>query len=52
LGQGKVDFAAVIKVLPKLDRVSWVMIEQDTTRIEPMESAAISRRYLKETFDY
>ena len=52
LGQGKVDFAAVMKVLPEITGARWVMIEQDSTAIDPVDSVAISRRYLKETFDY
>ena len=52
LGQGKVDFAGIMKVLPKLMKVRWVMIEQDDTQIDPMDSARISREYLKKTFGY
>lgn len=52
LGEGNVDFAAIMEALPELDKVRWVMIEQDDTQIDPMESATLSRRYLKETFDY
>ena len=52
LGRGQVDIAAVIKVLPDLPGVRWVMVEQDTTKNDPRESIAISRRYLRETFGY
>lgn len=52
LGRGKVDFASVMKVLPELKGVRWVMAEQDSTKIDPRESARISREYLKKTFNY
>lgn len=52
LGQGKVDFPGVMKVLPELKKVRWVMVEQDQTQIDPMDSVAISRKYLRETFNY
>lgn len=52
LGQGKVDFASIMRVLPDMPRVRWAMIEQDKTAIDPRDSVAISRRYLKQTFDY
>lgn len=52
LGQGQVDIASVMQVLPDLPGIRWVMVEQDTTRRDPRESLAISRRYLKETFGY
>ncbi len=52
LGQGKVDFAAIMRVLPGMKQVRWVMIEQDKTAIDPKDSVAISRRYLKQSFGY
>jgi sugar phosphate isomerase/epimerase len=52
LGAGVVDIAAVMQVLPDLPGIRWVMVEQDTTKRDPRESIAISRRYLKETFGY
>jgi len=52
LGRGKGDFPAIMKVLPNLHGVRWVMIEQDSSRIDPLDSVAISRKYLKETFGY
>lgn len=52
LGQGKVDFASIMKVLPKLTRARWVMIEQDKTAIDPVDSVRISRSYLRSTFGY
>jgi len=50
LGEGEVDFAAVVERLPELPNVRWAMIEQDTTRIDPLESVAVSRRNLREKF--
>ena len=52
LGQGKVDFAAILKVLPALKKVSWAMIEQDSTKLDPLESIAISRANLRNKFGY
>jgi len=52
LGNGKVDFAAIMKVMPRLRNARWVMIEQDDTDIEPIESATASRRFLREKFGY
>jgi len=52
LGQGQVDFDGIMKILPELTNARWVMIEQDTTKIDPMDSCRISREYLRDTFDY
>lgn len=52
LGQGHVDFAAIMQVLPELTGARWVMIEQDSTAIDPVDSVAISRKYLKDAFGY
>jgi sugar phosphate isomerase/epimerase len=52
LGRGVVDFHSIMRVLPDLPHVRWVMIEQDKTNIDPVDSIAISRRYLKDTFGY
>ena len=52
LGQGIVPFAEIMPVLPELTKVRWVMIEQDATKIDPMDSATISRAYLREAFGY
>ena len=52
LGRGKVDFPAIMGYLPEMPDVRWVMIEQDNSRIDPLESLAVSRTYLKETFGY
>jgi sugar phosphate isomerase/epimerase len=52
LGRGVVDFDAIMRVLPDLPHVKWVMVEQDTTKIDPRESIAISRKYLRDKFGY
>lgn len=52
LGRGQVDFAAIMDVLPELTSVRWVMVEQDTTRIDPLNSIAHSRQFLKDHFNY
>jgi len=52
LGQGRVDWPGVMKVLPDMPGVRWVMIEQDSTAIDPRASVAISRRFLKDRFGY
>jgi len=52
LGRGQVDIGAVMRVLPDLPNVRWVMVEQDATKNDPRESIAISRRYLREAFGY
>jgi sugar phosphate isomerase/epimerase len=52
LGQGKVKFAEVLKAAEELPKVSWAMVEQDQTKIDPLDSIRISREYLKKTFSY
>ncbi len=52
LGRGKLDFKSILAVLPKLTRVRWAAIEQDATKLEPLESIAVSREYLRTTFGY
>ena len=47
LGQGCVDFAGIMKVLPELTGARGVICEQDSSRLDPIESVAISRRFLK-----
>ena len=52
LGQGRVNWPSVMKVLPTLTKVRWVMIEQDKTKLDPCDSATISRQFLRDTFKY
>lgn len=52
LGRGKVDWPGVMAVLPELKGARWVMIEQDSTQIDPCDSCTQSRQFLKTTFNY
>lgn len=52
LGQGKVDLASIMEAMPELTKVRWVMIEQDSAKIDPMDSCRISREYLRTAFGY
>ena len=52
LGQGRVDWSGVMDALTVMPAVRWVMVEQDSTTLEPGASIAISRRFLKERFNY
>ena len=52
LGRGKVEYAPILEVVAQMPHISWAMIEQDTTRNEPKDSATESRRYLRDTFAY
>ena len=52
LGRGLVNIAGVVEKLPDLPRIRWVMVEQDKTTLDPLESLAVSRRYLRDTFGY
>jgi hypothetical protein len=47
-----VNFAEIMAVMPEMTNVRWVMAEQDQSKIDPMDSIAISRAYLKDTFSY
>jgi len=52
LGRGLVNIKGVMEALPGLPRIRWVMVEQDKTMLDPLESLAVSRRYLRDTFGY
>jgi sugar phosphate isomerase/epimerase len=52
LGKGKVPFDKIFALLPKLNNVRWLVYEQDTTEIDPVESAKISRAFIKEKLGY
>ena len=52
LGRGQVDFAPIMQVLPEMSRVRWVVLEQDKSRNDAMESVTESRRFLRDTFGY
>jgi len=46
LGRGAVDTPAALKAALSCDP-AWIVVEQDTTQIDPTESCRISREYLK-----
>jgi sugar phosphate isomerase/epimerase len=52
LGRGQVPLGEVVRVLGTMSRVRWAMIEQDKTALDPVESVALSRAYLRDTFAY
>ena len=47
LGNGVVDWDAVMEVVLGLEHVEWVLVEQDRTDCEPGESLRISRAFLQ-----
>ncbi len=48
LGEGMVDFASIFRILKDAGFQGWVVVETDvTTKPTPLESATISRKYLK-----
>jgi sugar phosphate isomerase/epimerase len=46
LGRGAVDIPAALKAALSCNP-AWIVVEQDTTQIDPVESCRISREYLK-----
>jgi sugar phosphate isomerase/epimerase len=46
LGQGIIDFSAIMNTIKPLE-IEWAVIEQDTTTRTPRESMAISRNFLR-----
>jgi sugar phosphate isomerase/epimerase len=46
VGYGQVDFAAILPLIRRR-RDWWLVVEQDETRRQPVESAHMSRAYLK-----
>ena len=49
LGYGRVDFAGLFKLIDG-HYDGWLVVEQDETKRQPVESAQMSRSYLKERF--
>ena len=47
LGQGQVDLRGFFALLPELTKVQFVMLEQDDTQIDPLESIRISRSWVR-----
>lgn len=51
LGRGVVDLPAIMRVIEDHGYDGWLVVEQDETKREPVESARISRDYLRETLN-
>ncbi len=49
VGYGQLDFDALFNVIQRRQD-GWLVVEQDDTRRQPVESATMSRQYLKERF--
>jgi inosose dehydratase len=49
LGQGEIDFPAILSLLKETGFSGWMNVEQDYTFTTPAESAAISARYIHHT---
>lgn len=50
LGEGCVKLRKFMDALRKVGFSGWMIVEQDTSRLPPLETARANRRYLKETF--
>lgn len=50
IGTGKVDFEPVVNILPKLPDARWIVLEQDNTTLDPLDSLRISRENLAVKF--
>ena len=48
LGEGSIDLPGVIATLKDIGYTGWAVVELDDATIAPLESAAISCRYLRE----
>jgi inosose dehydratase len=46
-GTGGVDFAGFFDELRARDYSGWIIVEQDTTKTSPLESARVNREYLR-----
>lgn len=49
LGDGEIDFPAVMSLLKEIKYKGWINVEQDTTRLTPRESASRSMAYIRKT---
>ena len=49
LGNGEIDFPAVMNVLKEIGYTGWINVEQDFTLITPSESATESMTYINKT---
>jgi inosose dehydratase len=50
LGKGCVDLRRFMEALRKANFSGWMVIEEDTSPLSPLEAARANRSYLKETF--
>lgn len=50
LGKGGVDFESFFEKLGNANYSGWLIVEQDTTRKTPFESAKLNREYLRRNF--
>jgi len=48
LGAGTIDFPAVWEVLREAGYEGWIMVDLDYTRLPPLESSRVNKRYLSE----
>jgi sugar phosphate isomerase/epimerase len=51
VGQGTLDFPAMMEVLSAKPDLDWIIVEQDRTTRTPKESIALSRQYMQEELD-
>lgn len=49
LGQGEVDFPAVMRLLKEVRYHGWINVEQDQTRLTPKQACEISMAYVRRT---
>jgi inosose dehydratase len=47
LGRGCLDVAGLLNALREIEYDGWLMVEQDSTWLTPVESAQVSRAYLR-----
>lgn len=50
LGRGCVDLRRFVDALRNVNFSGWMVIEEDTSPLSPLEAARANRRYLKESF--
>ncbi|MCL5946856.1 MAG: sugar phosphate isomerase/epimerase [Chloroflexi bacterium] len=48
LGRGAIDLEACLAALEPVDYAGWIMVEQDRSLIGPLQSARVSRAWLRE----
>lgn len=50
IGTGVVDFRPIIDIVPQLPGARWIVLEQDDTKLDPLDSIRISRENLRTKF--